>query len=367
MDISTLRALFPVTEKAVYLNNAVEAPLNLRTRQKLDHYLALASEAPHKRPSVRTPVRASLSMLLGGKHDDYALVTSTGVGVGLVAAGYNWQPGDNVVLPAEEHWNNTFPWKALYARGVEVRLAPVGEDQRIDPAAVAALVDDKTRIVASAAVRFNTGFRSDLKRLSTIAHAYNALFMVDGIQGAGMVPINVEEDGIDILACGGFKWLLGLHGSGFLYVNDQAQEKISPLLPGIFAAKDNSRALDYYPDARRYETGAIAYGLFYAWTAGLELLKDVGVSNIYARALKLTDRLIAGLRAKNLVIASPIENPCDRSAIVSFSVGSPLANQKLYERLLSQDIVVAFRDGRIRVSPNFFNTEADIDQLLQAL
>ena len=133
MDIAQIRTLFPVTQNVVFLNNAAESPLNVRVRQRLDAYLALASETPHGKPSVRQPVRDALAELFGGASEDYALVTSTGVGIGIVAAGFDWKKGDNVVVPADEHWNNTFPWLALRERGVDVRLVPVGDDQRMTP------------------------------------------------------------------------------------------------------------------------------------------------------------------------------------------------------------------------------------------
>lgn len=368
MDFTALRQLFPVTRQAVYLNNAAESPLNTRVRARLDEYLDLAVNAPQDKPGVRHPVRTALSRLLGGAPDEYALVTSTGVGVGLAAAGYAWQPGDNVVLPADEHWNSLFPWLALRERGVEVRLVPVDEDQRVPLEAVAARVDGRTRMLATTAVRFNTGFRADLPAWSQLAHAHGALLLVDGIQAAGVVPFNIEDEGIDICTCAGFKWLLGLPGTGFLYVKREVQEKIRPVLPGMYAADNrNLKAVDYLPDARRYETGTMAYAFFHAWPAGLEILQEAGIANIHMRVMALTDRIIAGLRAKNIPIASPVDKISERSAILAFSAGSEADNQALYERLTAQKILVALRDGRIRVSPNFFNTEEEIDTFLDAL
>ena len=367
MNTTQIRSLFPVTQKSVYLNNAAESPVNIEVRQRLEAYVSLASETPHKKPAVRQPVREALSELLGGASEDYALVTSTGVGIGIVAAGYDWKKGDNVVVPADEHWNNTFPWFALRRRGVDVRLVPVDEDQRIDPDKVASLVDGNTRILATTAVRFNTGFRADLRLLSEIAHAKGALFVVDGIQGAGVFPIDVDELGIDIHSCAGFKWLLGMPGTGFLYVNKTAQEQINPVLPGMSAAEKNFRELNFFPDARRYETGTMAYSLFHAWIAGLELLKEVGVANIHARVLELTDRIIAGLRDSNIEIVSPVDNASERSAIIAFTMGSETANNALQEKLEANKVFTALRDGRIRVSPNFFNTADEIDRLLEFL
>jgi selenocysteine lyase/cysteine desulfurase len=349
------------------LNNAAESPLNVRVRRRLQEYLVLASDEPQKKPSVRHTVRAALSGLFGGAPDEYALVTSTGVGIGIAASGFEWQQGDNVVVPADEHWNNTFPWLALRERGVECRLVPVDGNQRVDPKAMAAMVDGNTRMLATTAVRYDTGFRADLRLLSSIAHDQGALFVVDGIQGAGVCPINVKEDGIDVLACAGFKWLLGMPGTGFLYANEWAQEKIRPVLPGMYAAELNARELHYHSDARRYETGTLAYSLFHAWTAGLEILSEVGVASIHERVLELTDGIIAGLRAKGLEIVSPVERVGERSAIISFTLGSEQANKGLHEELMAQEIIVALRDGRIRVSPNFFNSEEDIDRFLKRL
>lgn len=363
-----MRQLFPVTSSSAFLNNAAESPLNNRVRQRLDEYLNLAGSAPQQKPSVRSAVRRALAELLGGDPSEYALVTSTGVGVGIVASGYQWHSGDNVVVPYDEHWNNSFPWLALQAKGVEVRFVPVDRDERILPDRIAAMTDEKTRLVAVAAVRFNSGFRSDLRTLSRIAHDCGALLMVDGIQAAGVVPMNVDADGIDILSCGGFKWLLGMPGTGFLYVRRAVQDRITPVLPGMFAADNRSREqLSFFPDARRYETGSLAYSLFHAWTAGLDLLKEVGIENIHQRVLQLTDRIIAGLRARNLTLVTPVDSPGERSAILLFSVGSAEANQALVERLAAQNIIISLRAGLCRVSPSFFNTEQEVDRFLNAL
>lgn len=365
MDIKAIRKLFPVTDKYIFLNNAAESPLNLNVKNKIDEYLNLALNSPQNKPSVRDKVREQLSELFGGKADEYALTTSTGMGISMVAAGYKWTKGDNVVVPSNEHWNNTFPWQALKEKGVDVRFVDSDNGNRIRPEDVEALTDKNTKIVTCAAVSFNSGFRSDLKRLSDIAHDNGALFVVDGIQGAGVVPINVGSDNIDILSSAGFKWLLGMPGTGFLYVNKAVQELIAPTLPGMFAADLYSKELEYYQDARRFETGSIAYSLFYGWSAGLEIIEEIGVENIYKRIIMLTDRLISGLQIKNIKIVTPVENISERSSIILFTLGSSQANKILYEKLLTKDIIVTLRDGLIRVSPSFFNTEEEIDVFLK--
>jgi selenocysteine lyase/cysteine desulfurase len=367
IDLIDLRRHFPVTDHVTFLNNAAESPLCLPVRRRLETYLDAAARTPDARPSSRHPLRPLLARLLGGQPDEYALVTSTGAGIGLVAAGFPWQAGDNVVVPEDEHGNNTFPWLALRDRGVDVRLVPVGPDQRVDPGRVAEHLDGRTRVVAAAAVRHLTGFRANLKALSTMAHERGALFVVDGVQAAGVVPLHVDHDGIDVLAGAGFKWLLGMHGTGYLYVRKGAWDRIRPAMPGMFAAEDNLRELRWLPTAQRYETGSLAYALFHAWTAGLELILDAGVDAIHARVLALTGQLMEGLHDAGMTVVTPAGCADERSAIVSFTAGSAEANQALVRRLTERQVAVSLRGGRIRVSPGLYNTGDDIDRLLEAL
>ena len=359
--------LFPVTKHSTYLMNAAQSPLNTRSEEALQSYLHLAATDLKARPSVREPIRQSLSALLGGKPEDYALTSSTGAGISIVAAGLNLSPGENVVLPAGEHWNNTFPWLRLQDQGIEVRFVEPDADNRVSSEAIAQRVDANTRVIATTAVRFDTGFRADLKAISKLANDCDALFVLDGIQCAGAHSTNVEQDGIDVLACGGFKWLLGMAGTGFLYVNERARDRISPVLPGMFAAKHDFKHLSYHDDARQYETGSLAYSLFHGWQAGLDLLQEVGVPKIQKRNLTLTDQIQSGLHALNFRILSPHDHPDERSAIISFTMGSSDANKQCAEKLEARGILVSHRGDSLRVSPNFYNTAEEVDRFLDML
>ena len=366
-DFEAIRGLFPITQHQNYLMNAAQSPLNTRSHAALTSYLDMAAVDLDARPSVREPVRDLLAGLLGGQPKDYAVTTSTGIGISTVAAGLNWQAGDNVVLPAGEHWNSTFPWFNLQSRGVSTRMVQPNEDNRVLIEDMAAQVDDRTQVISVTAVRFDTGLRADLRALSDLAHAHGALLVVDGTQCAGASEINVVEDGIDVLACGGFKWLMGLAGTGFMYVNERARSVIAPVSPGMFAAEHSFTDLNFHDDARRYETGTIAYTLLHGWAEGLRLLTEIGIKNIAARNLHLTDRLIAGLNCTNNRVLSPVETHQERSAIVAFTAGSDARNQALYEKFSKAKIQVSMRHGSLRVSPNFFISEAEIDQMLNCL
>lgn len=363
------RDLFPVTQQCSYLNNAAESPLNTAAHARTCEYLATTLSAPHTKPStVRAEVRQLLAELLGGAPEDFALMGSTCNGINVVAAGVSWVAGDNVVVPEGEHWNNTFPWLALRERGVEVRRAPLAADNAISPESVEALVDERMRVVAHTHVQFATGHRADLKRLSTIAHGVGALFVVDGIQAAGCCPLHLVEDGVDAYAAGGFKWLLGFPGTGFLYISPAARPRIAPSMPGMHSAGPSFSELVYHVDARMYESGSLAYALFHGWAAGLRLLKEVGVEDIFRRNQQLTQALLEGLAAKpHVTLVSPSKTERERSQIVVVSVGSPEGNGELCARLLAAGVVVANRGASVRISPNWFNTEADVKRLLELL
>lgn len=371
MDLSAFRSQFPVTERMLYLNHASESPVSLPVRRRVDEYLNIAAGDPDAAPVGLEPLKALLAKLLGGSPAEYAAMPNTGTAINTVALGLDWKPGDNLVVPAQEFPANLYPWLALRERGVEVRIVPLERNLRIDPARVDSLVDDRTRVVAVSAVEYLSGFRNDLPRLSEIAHARGALFVVDGIQAAGAMPLHVDGDGIDVLAAGGYKWLLGPVGTGFAYFRRSVWEQIRPVLPGarssVQGAEDPEGAFTLLDHAGRYETGCLPFSLLHAWTGGLELLLEAGIDNISAQIRSLTDRLIAGLQVKGIQIASPVGRKTERSGILAFTLGSPEANEALVKRLYDQQIVIAFRGERCRVSPHFYNTTADMDRLLEAI
>jgi selenocysteine lyase/cysteine desulfurase len=367
MDITKIRSLFPITKEATYLNSASQAPLNTCVQNKLEAYLKSEITFEGEKGFNRDDIRIPLANLLGGSSEEYALTTSTGHGLGMISQGIDFKKGDNIIIPEKEHWNNSFPWLNLESKGVAIRFAKLNKDNSLNPEAIEKLIDNQTRVVAIAAVRFNSGFRPNLSKISKIAHSKNALFVVDAAQGAGMVPIDVVKDGIDIMAGCGFKWLLGMHGTGFLYVSKRVVKMIQPVLPGMYAAHMNYDKLSYYEDARKFETGTLAYSLFTAWSAGLELLLSIGIDTVYKKALENTTLIINGLQINNYNLVTPIKNKEERSAIVHFNSNSFTATKTLFKKLKQHKVVVSLQGENLRVSPNFFTTKEEIEVFLSFL
>lgn len=364
MKLEKIRELFPITKDIIYLNNASQSPLNTLAKERLNIYFEKETSFVGKKGFDRNTVRVPLAKLLGGLPEEYALTTSTGVGIGIIAQGINFKKGDNIILPEREHWNNSFPWLQLEEKGVEIRFIKLKVDNSFDTEAIEKLIDNNTRVVAVAAVRYNSGFRPNLAAISKIAHKKNALFVVDAAQGAGMIPIDVEKDGIDIMAGCGFKWLLGLDGTGYLYVSKRVVKMINPVLPGMFSAERDDDELTFYKDSRKFETGTMAYSLFDAWSAGLQLLLDIGIENIYKKALENTDIIIEGLLEKGYTIISPINHRSERSAIVHFKTSTFETTNTLFEKLKNHKVLVTLQGENIRVSPNFFTSKEEINIFL---
>jgi selenocysteine lyase/cysteine desulfurase len=366
-NIKKIKSYFPVTEHYIFFNNAGESPMITLCRDAVDEFYELASRAPQKKPDVRLAVKVKLTDILGGSTNEYALVSSTGVGIGMVASGMQWKAGDNIVLPEQEHRNNLFPWLYLQKKGVEIRFVPVSDNGYLKLSDFEALIDNHTKLVAVAAVRYNSGFRINLKKLSIITHQHQAILLVDGVQAAGVVPLNVDEMGIDILCSAGFKWLLGLSGTGFLYIKKESQHLVEPVMPGSYAASYDDNTLVFHQDARKYETGAIAYSQFHGWLEGLELIKTIGINNIYDRILFLTDLLIEGLKSRNFQINTPIDNRDERSAILFCSFGDETRNEMISEALAEDGIIITIKEGKCRISPSFYNTSEEIEKFFASL
>jgi cysteine desulfurase/selenocysteine lyase len=142
---------------------------------------------------------------------------------------------------------------------------------------------------------------------------------------------------------------------------------IDQVLPGMYAAEKRYDDLSLYEDSRKFETGTIAYALFNAWSAGLELLLDIGIKNIYEKALANTDDLICGLEKKGYNIVTPTRKREERTAIVHFNTGSLDVTKALYEKLREENVLVTLQAENIRVSPNFFNVDKEIKAFLDLI
>jgi len=311
-------------------------------------------------------LRQALGQLINASPEEIALVQNTAEGINIGAHAIPFQPGDNVILCDMEYPANVYPWLNLERRGVEARIIPHREGGlALDD--LEATLDERTKAIAVSSVEFLTGFRNDLQSIGKLCRARGIYFVVDGIQSLGVIPLDVRECQIDLLSCGGPKWLMGPCGQGFLFCRQELLEEMIPAYAGATSVVDFLNFRDYdltfLPDAKRFELGTNNLVGEVGLLASVNLLLEVGIEEIRRWTLHLTAVLIEDLQKRGYQIASCLR-PEHRSAIVSFSTPDVEA---AYEKLIANKVIVALRENYIRVSPHCYNTEEEVLQVGQVL
>lgn len=370
----TLRALFPVTERAIYLNHAAVSPPPLPTIKAVQMQLADVSENGSVNfrnwVAVKENTRRLVAGLLGARPEQVAFVRNTSDGLSTVANGLDWRPGDNLVTFRNEFPSNIYPWLRVGdAFGVEVRMCEE-RDGRIDLDELISLIDHKTRIVAVSQIQYASGFRADLERIGRAARLHDALLVVDVIQALGVVPIDVESELVDVAAAACHKWLLTPEGVGLLYLSARARERIQPTLVGWTSVPNpedfGNFEQGWNQGTLAWETGTGPIALIHGLEASLKLLSEVGIPRIQAYLETLTDHLCERLRNTQYEVVSS-RRAREKSQIVCIRHLAGLSSMDLYAHLRKRNIITAPRSDRLRISPHLYNTLDEIDELVTAL
>lgn len=372
MDFEALRDEFPITRNYNFMNHAAVGPISRRAADAARRYLTQAEENAYLRSGFFKhvdSVRAQVAGLVNANADEIAFTKNTSEGISFVANGLKWQTGDNVVIASVEFPANVYPWQALRPRGVEVRMV-LEEDGRIPLERLIEATDARTRVVSISSVQFASGFRTDLATLGEYCQSKGILLCVDAIQSLGAFPIDVKAMNIDFMAADGHKWLCAPEGAGLFYVRKELQGHLQPTTIGWLSMKSpftfGKYQFEFHPSARRYEAGSYNMPGIYALGGALKLAQEIGIENIAERLLALTDRLTVGVREKGYRVVSS-RSPAEASGIVAF-VSEIHDHDKIQAHLeVEHRIVISVRCGRLRASPYVYNTEGEIDQLIEAL
>jgi selenocysteine lyase/cysteine desulfurase len=363
---------FPVSRRWAYFDHAATAPL---PRRSGDALRAWAAEQENDgvvgwsgREARLEAIRDQAALLLNAHRDEIAFVNSTTHGIGLVAEGFPWQPGDNVVSAADEYPSNIYPWMNLESRGVSLRRVESREG-RIWIEDLAAAMDRSTRVLAISHVEFATGFRNDLDDLIELCQDRGVALFVDAIQGLGPHTIDVRKTPLDFLAADGHKWLLGPEGAGILYVRRDWLERLRATgvgwhsVIGSYNSSENRFVLK--PSAGRFEGGSLNMPGLLAFGASLGLFLELGPEAVSERILNRGDavREAAASAGWRLYGSS---RPEDRSAIVVVEKRGIEADRAA-ALLRRHGVVASCRRGRLRFSPHLYNDSDDLERLHAAL
>lgn len=367
---------FPVARDKIFLAHAGVCPLPRRVADAISDYADLSTRGDQETliPALQMKKSRGLAaQLLNAGADEIAFVGPTSLGLSLVASGLPIRPGENVLVYLDDYPANVYPWMMLAERGVEVRYLKTTELGRIDPEQITGQVDERTRLVALASCHFISGYRIDIQEIGQFLRSRNIYFCVDAIQTLGAFPTTVEY--VDFLAADAHKWLLGPCGAGILYVRKALQDQLKPTVFGWhnvrcpnFVAQER---IELRPDARRYEAGSHNLLGLTGLHASLELVLELGVDAIAADLIRKRRRLVNDLQSKGYSVLQAEAPPGNASGITTFY--RPNADMlALLNQLETAAISVSLRTDRagqnyIRLSPHFYNTDAELDKLLAHL
>ena len=367
---------FPVTRDKIFLAHAGDCPLPRRVAEAISTYARDAATGDQEKfvyPAALGEGRKVAAQLLHCQPEEIAFVGPTSLALSFIASGLKFRRGENILIYFDDYPSNVYPWMALAEQGVEVRLLNTRGLGFIRPKDVIGQVDENTRLVALASCHFVSGYRLEVQAIGEYLRKRGILFCLDAIQTVGAFPMSMEF--VDLLAADAHKWLLGPCGAGLMYVRTAVQERLHPPIYGWH----NVRCPDFIAQeqivlrhgAARYEAGTQNLLGLVGLMTGMELLLEVGVENIARELLRKRAWLVPALQAKGYQVLqadAPAENA---SGITSFyQPGNDLT--ALHHKLLEANIVTSLRTDRsgqkyIRLSPHFYNTDAELQRVIELL
>jgi cysteine desulfurase/selenocysteine lyase len=377
-DVDALRRTeFPWSTRGdrVYLNHASTGPLPARAVRALSTWSDMRAEpwriSDDMEFEVMDRARQLAARLVGAVTGEIALTTNTSHGINIAAGCLPLRAGDVVVSSDREFPANVYPWMALTREGIVYERIPctsagLPDEQRI----LDALDRPRVKVLTLSWVSFATGYTFDLERIGHACRRRGIYFVVDAIQGVGALPLDAPACSIDILACGGQKWLLSPWGTGFAYVRRELVQQLEPREVGWLAVRGSSdfnRLVDYdlswYDDARRFEVGTLPYQDLAAFCTSVEMLLDVGIVCIASHLDALVGGMISRLRSAGVTVITP-EDAAHRAGIVTARVSN---GDRVSERLARAGIVCSLREGAIRLSPHLYSTEDDVHRAVDLI
>lgn len=366
------REWFPVCPRYAYLNHAGVAPTSTRVRDAVSQWMTtfaahgIVGESGWESDAAR--VRERVANLVEARPEEIAFVRNTSHGLGLVAEGIDWKAGDEVLVATSlEYPSNVYVWQHLASRGVRVREIPA-EGGGVTASAVRRTLSSQTRLVAVSAVQYATGHRTDLAALGTLCRERGLLFCVDGIQQIGASPLSVKKLGIHFLAADSHKWMLGMPGIGFLFVDASVVRTIRPAIVGWKSTTDawnfDRAHFELRDDALRFEEGSPSYPLVMGLGAAVDILSEAGLENIDRHIQDWLDAL-----SEELVRLGCRVGP-ERSARASIACVEPPPGvdvMAVARACAAADVCVSVRRQRLRVSPHLYNDATDRARLVDVV
>jgi len=372
MDIQKARSLFPYLKTGmIYLGHASTAPLSTYVTERLKDYIFERSEGviDDYKGVLRSivSVKAGLGRMINSNPDRIAFTDNTNNGLNILAQSVIWERGDRILLNEIEFPANVYPFMTLKNIGVEIDFVK-SHDGIVSAEDIISAITPSTRLISVSQVQFLSGYRVDLEAIGKVCLEKGIIFSVDAIQGLGAVRLDVQKSHIDFISCGTQKWLLGLQGLAFIYISSSLQERMEPRHTGWLSVEDAWNLLDfkliYKTTADVFQGGTLNYPGIHVMDASLKLFEEFGFDEIEERIVENSVYFIKRLKEIGIVTYPADVDRKYLSGIVSFRHPSA---EKIFQKLLSKNIISSLREGGIRFAHHFYNIQEDIDVVVDAL
>lgn len=371
MNVTEIRNSFPHIGKGIiYINHASTGPICKPVIEKINEILTERSEIKPDEYlqflAMAVETKGLLAEYLSTQKDRIAFTDNTSNGLNILAQGIVWNKGDKIILNDIEFPANVYPFLNLQKKGVEIHFVK-SSDGIISAEDIINSVDGKTKLISVSFVQFLSGYKIDLEKLGDFCKINNIILSVDAIQGLGALQLDVRKCNIDFLSSGVQKWLLGLQGLAFIYLSEKLQSEMEPAYLGWLSVENAWDLLDFElipkSTAQLFQTGTVNTLGIYALNTVLKILKQFGFGKIENNIIDHT--LFLRNRLNTIGIKLYPENLEEKSfsGIVTFK--HPDA-EGLFNWLSDRKIFTSLREGMIRLSPHFYNTEEEIESVVDA-
>ena len=354
-----IRKQFPVLRNSIYVNTPVFGPLyddliDWKQERDLD-FLLKASGMRNQTLETISDTRTTVANFFDCKRENVALLNNFSTGLNMLLEGL--EKSEKVLLLENDYPSVDWPFAS---RGFEMFYAKI--DENLEQHIKYVIQNENISILALSVVQWQNGIMIDLGFLKDLKKEFpNLLIIADGTQFLGITNFSFENSGIDVLGGSAYKWLLAGYGSGLMLFKDEVKERCNLRTTGFNAANASPEKKNEIRFARRFEPGHLACINFGSLKFSLDFLERIGKGNIEAQNQKLSKK--AKLEFTNLGLL--------QDEVVARKTHSTIFNIKgddvLFQHLLENDIICAQRGGGIRIGFHFYNTENDLDTILNIL
>jgi cysteine desulfurase/selenocysteine lyase len=382
-DVKEIRKDFPLLERVIYLDSAATSQTPCQVVNAMNEYFFKyaanygrgAYSIARKTALCYEGARKAVADFIGADPSHIIFTRNTTESINMVALGLDWSKGDHIVTTIIEHHSNFLPWLRLRERGVDVTVVKSDRQGIVDPASIGEAITENTKLITITHVSNVFGSIQDVRRIAEIAHENGALFLIDGAQSVGHMPMSVQKLDCDFLAFPGHKGLLGPQGTGVLYVRDMT--KLKPIYIGGGTVQSvTADSFEEKEPPARFESGTPNIPGVIGLGRAVEYVQNIGVADIEHHVTSLARNAAARLSGlPNVEVYGPVE----RAGVVSFNIKS-LNSHKVSALLDERQICTRSGchcampahqhlglDGTVRASFAVYNTMEEVDALIDAV